>query len=518
MSRWPSLVVLLSFVATVARGQAPSPSVSGGTPVALTLAEALRLAQSNNPEYKQTLNNLDPANWQVRTAYGNLTPTFGVSGDMNYTGAGSNNFGNGLIVPSSAQVGSGYSAGFNWQLDGPRLTAPGLQKANRQATDEDIANQDVVLRADVTIQYLDALQTDAQVDVSRQQLERNKNFLDLANAKYRVGQGTLIEVRQAEVQVGQAELDLLRAQQAQRTSRIELFRRIGVVPPVSVDQVVLPDTFPVTQPDYQLDQLLDLAAEQNPSLTALKSRSRTASLTVRSAKREYWPSLSVRAGWSGYTQHFTDEGLLISQSTTQAQATASNCNFQNDIILGLPAQSLPEPPWANGGIIPDCNAYAGLNSTGTALSDTLLNKTKSANNMFPFHFTSQPFTAQFVISLPIWDGFNRNLHVAQARAQEEDAQEIVRARGLQVRADVESRLFTLISAYQAIGVQTKNREAARDQLRLAQDRYRLGSGTSLEVSDAQNAVQRAEGDYVNAVYIYHKSLTALEAAVGRPLR
>ena len=37
-------------------------------------------------------------------------------------------------------------------------------------------------------------------------------------------------------------------------------------------------------------------------------------------------------------------------------------------------------------------------------------------------------------------------------------------------------------------------------------------------SDAQTAVQRAEGDYVNAVYDYHKAVAALEAAVGRPLR
>ena len=58
----------------------------------------------------------------------------------------------------------------------------------------------------------------------------------------------------------------------------------------------------------------------------------------------------------------------------------------------------------------------------------------------------------------------------------------------------------------------------RDQLRLAQDRYRLGAGTSLEVADAQSAVQQAEGDYVNAVYFYHKAVAALEAAVGRPLR
>jgi outer membrane protein len=76
----------------------------------------------------------------------------------------------------------------------------------------------------------------------------------------------------------------------------------------------------------------------------------------------------------------------------------------------------------------------------------------------------------------------------------------------------------LETSYKAIAVQAANREAARDQLRLAQDRYRLGAGTSLEVSDAQNAVQRAEGDYVNAIYDYHKAVAALEAAVGRPLR
>ena len=78
--------------------------------------------------------------------------------------------------------------------------------------------------------------------------------------------------------------------------------------------------------------------------------------------------------------------------------------------------------------------------------------------------------------------------------------------------------WPLQTAYQAIAVQAASREAARDQLRLAQDRYRLGAGTALEVSDAQNAVQQAEGDYVNAVYDYHKAIAALEAAVGRSLR
>ena len=59
---------------------------------------------------------------------------------------------------------------------------------------------------------------------------------------------------------------------------------------------------------------------------------------------------------------------------------------------------------------------------------------------------------------------------------------------------------------------------AEEDLRVQQERYRLGSGSSLEVSEAQNAVTRAEGDYVNAVYEYHKAVALLELAVGRPLR
>ena len=143
---------------------------------------------------------------------------------------------------------------------------------------------------------------------------------------------------------------------------------------------------------------------------------------------------------------------------------------------------------------------------------------RDANDVFPFDYTGQPFRANLTISLPIFTGFSRSLRVSQARAQELDADEDVRARRLQVRSDVHARFLAMQTSYQAIAVQEANRASARDQLRLAQDRYRLGAGTSLEVSDAQNAVQQAEGDYVNAVYDYHKAVAALEAAVGRPLR
>jgi outer membrane protein len=274
-----------------------------------------------------------------------------------------------------------------------------------------------------------------------------------------------------------------------------------------VEQIALSDSFPVQPPGFDLEELLALADEQNPTLRSLRARQSAATWGVRAAKSEFLPSLQLNAGWSGFTQEFTDEDVLLGQTFTDAQQQAAGCQYDNQVRSAL-----------NLGPPVDCFAAAGLNSTGTALDDPVANGIRSTNDVFPFDYTGQPFQANLRVSLPIFTGFNRSLRVSQARAQEQDADEDTRARRLQVRSEVHARYLGLQTSFQAIAVQEANRESARDQLRLAQDRYRLGAGTSLEVSDAQNAVQQAEGDYVNAVYDYHKAVAALEAAVGRQLR
>jgi outer membrane protein len=487
--------------------QAPAAPVAA----TLSLTDALQQAKNHNPLYLQRLNNASTARWQVRNAYGQLLPSASVSAGMDYTGSGQANFGQGFTRQTSAIVGSNYSAGLSWQLDGSRLLAPKEQKANQHAVDEEIANEESGLRFSVTQQYLTSLQATAQVAVARQQVSRNQNFLDLANAKYKVGQGTLIEVRQAEVQKAQSDVALLRNIQADYEAKIELFRRIGVASPLPVEQVALSDSFPVTEPGYNLDDLLRQADDQNPALRALAARSRAASVGVTSAKTAFLPSLSVRAGWSGFTQQQTDNGLLLRQSLASAQGAAAGCFTNDSVRTGVGLAPIGSPA-AN------CYQLSGLDVAGASLDPAVRKAVLDANGKFPFHFTGQPFGASLTISLPIFTGFGRSLRVQQARELAQDAEESVRAQALQVHADVQSRFVAIQTGYKAIAVQAQSREAARDQLRLAQDRYRLGSGTALEVADAQNSVQRAEGDYVNAIYDYHKALAALEAAVGRPLR
>jgi outer membrane protein len=524
MNRWVGLIALAGCLpitlaaqdtSTVRPAQDTSAALAADTTlppkvapaVTLSLAEAIDRARSNSPLYRQTLNNAGPAKWGVRNAYGSFLPSVTASADMGYTGSGQTNIGGGLIQPTSAFLTSGYSLGLFWQLDGRVISGPGQQKALQKATDEDISGAGIQLNADITTQYLNALQAAAQVDVARQQVKRNADFLTLAQARYRVGQATLLDVRQAEVTKGQSDVALLRAVQTDNEQKLELLRQMGVEPPVPVEQIALSDSFPVTPPGYQLAQLLELADRQNPILRSLRARQDAASWGVRAAKSEYLPSLSVQAGWSGFTQQLTDEDLLLGSTLADAQHSSAQCRYDNQVKTAL-----------NLGGQEDCFGRFGLNSTGTALTDATVADIRHGNNVFPFRYTGRPFFAALTVSLPIFTGFGRSLRLSQARAFEEDADEDVRARRLAVHTDVHSRHLALQTAYKAIAVQEANRASARDQLRLAQDRYRLGAGTSLEVSDAQTAVQRAEGDYVNAVYDYHKAVAALEAAVGRPLR
>ena len=216
MNRWPAASLGLCLaLASAVTAQGPSAPSRAAPVVRLSLADALEQARRNSPTYRQTLNDALPATWGVRNSYAALLPTFDVSGGMSYTGSGKTTFGGTTFQQVSPALSSSYSLSFGWRLSGAQLTATGQQKAARRAVDADVANAGEVLRGDITIQYLAALQTVAQTEVARQQVQRNSDFLALARARYQVGQATMLDVRQAEVQKWQSDVALLRAQQAE---------------------------------------------------------------------------------------------------------------------------------------------------------------------------------------------------------------------------------------------------------------------------------------------------------------
>jgi outer membrane protein len=471
----------------------------------LTLEEAVEIARLNNPLLRQTANNLGGTTWGIRNAYASFFPSVSLSGGIGYTGAGSQRFLTSEFIQPSATIGSQYRINLSLLLSGRTIMQPGLATAQHRAAEAALEGTEINLESVIRQQYLAVLQAEAQAELAELQVTRNDEFLRLAQARFDVGQNTLLDVRQAEVARGQSEVALLQARQLVIVDKLRLYQTMGVPAP-EPSAIVLTDTFPIIEPGWELEGLLAEADQANPDLIFLRANSSAAKAGERATKSEWLPSLSFSAGWSGFTQQFTDANAAATNTIAgaRAEATASvqQCQFSN-------------ANWLNPGLTPiDCSQFALTPSDEEQIRQSVLDQ----NSVFPWNFTSQPFSASVGISLPIFTQFSRPLRIAEASAAADDAKEAVRARELQVRTDVSQAYYALQAAYEAIGIQENNQEAAAEQLRLATERYRVGSGTFFELLDAQLAAQTAEADYINAIYAYHQSIATLEDAVGRPLR
>lgn len=495
--------VALALPAVLSAQQPVLPSV----PQSLTLEDALDLATRYNPGYRQVRNDRGPAAWGVRNAWASLfTPSFSARGTISYQGEGSQTFLSTQFVQPSSTIGSSYGLNLSWQLSGQTLTRPGLAKAQLNAAEANIEGAANTLRAVVEQQYLTVLQAEAQVDLAEVQLERNEEFLRLAQARFDVGQATQLDVRQAQVARGRSQVALLQARQNVVVEKLRLFQQLGIPAPDDPAVVTLTDTFPVVEPTWELHTLLGTAERENPGLNALQAQASAARWSEKAAKSEWLPSLSFNAGWSGFTQEFTDASPLVSsqvaQARAQAQANVAECEFTNQA-------------WLNPGETPlDCSQLAFTDAQADQLRTQILQR----NDVFPFDFTTQPFSASLTVSLPIFTQFGRPQRAAQAAAQADDAREAAEERRLLVRTEVSQAYYTLTAAYESIAIQEQNVAAAAEQLRLATERYRVGSGTFFELLDAQLAAQQAEADHINAIYAYHRAVASLESAVGRRLR
>jgi len=152
-----------------------------------------------------------------------------------------------------------------------------------------------------------------------------------------------------------------------------------------------------------------MAEAQNPALKALRAREGAASWGVRAATGAYTPSVAVSASWSGFTQKLSDINPTIAAESASAAANITACQYENTA-------------WLNSGQLPlNCNLLAFTPLQERAIRDQ--------NAAYPFKFTPQPFQARLTISIPLWSNFSQPLQVSQAKAQQQDLEESVRARG-----------------------------------------------------------------------------------------
>ncbi|HJQ19371.1 MAG TPA: TolC family protein [Gemmatimonadaceae bacterium] len=483
-----------ALAAQTVQAQTPQVPQASQTPATVSLDEAIALARRNNPLFNVTVNARKSADLQLRSAYASLLPSVSGSASGRFQKTGQQFFNGIALANQSDVVQSSYGIGVNYNVNSAVLFAPKLYTAQRNAAEADVTGALELLRATVTQQYITVLQAQARAALQDTLKQTTDGQLELAKARQAVGAGTILDVRRAEVASGQSEVAALQAHNTARVEVLRLFQQLGVPKP---DSVELTTRFQITPIAFNLDSLQDLARTRNPGMNALRSRETAATAGVRARQGQYLPSLQLSTGWGWNAYEYTNSQYLVNRAQSNYSQSLEGCFSQDSIrtavgMPGIPCSSLISPV--------DENAI------------------RAQNSQFPFNGQRAPFSFSAFVSLPIFDNFAREQNLQEAQIQRDNAKFNVRAGELKLTADVAQAYLNLQTAAKTVEMQDVNAARAREELSFAEERYKVGAATFLDVTTSRGTFEQAQIDRLNAIYDYHKAFAALENAVGRPLR
>ena len=157
-------------------------------------------------------------------------------------------------------------------------------------------------------------------------------------------------------------------------------------------------------------------------------------------------------------------------------------------------------------------ARAGYFPTLTFSGNAQING--SRNNDYNF-LKQRQFTLQ--MTYPIFNRFLREQQVTASQVAAENAEATAAEERRQVLASLTSAIAALESARLRIGITQTSVLAAREDLRVQQERYRLGAATIVDLLTSQEALSQAEVDEINARFDYLRARTQIGTLIGRTL-
>jgi len=409
---------------------------------AITLAEALKLAQRTQPSVIQAEGQVATSAAQRRSAWGAFLPSLTASSSA------SDFFSEGAsrIDPLTGQVLSGnttnrsLNASLRASVDlftGFRRGAE-LRAARAGQTEAAAGLVDARFAQDLatTNQFFDALSAAQLVGVRETSVRRAEEQLKVSVAKLHAGSATRSDSLRSLVTLGSTQLDLIQAQTDLATAEAGLARLVGETGRVraaddsSFHQLAaMPDTAALRQE----------AETTSPRVQTAVAGASVASANLSASRAAYWPSLTLGANtsWNG--------------------SRANDYTFFNQRQLSL------------------------------------------------------------ALSWDLFNGFDRELTIAERRASLDVAEATAADERRSVDAALTQYLAQLDAARATIDITATSVAAATEDLRVQQERYRLGASTIVDVLTSQEALNQAEVDVVVARFDYLRAKAQIEALIGRTL-
>lgn len=304
--------LLLAFGVNPARGQdtpARDTVPELGSVRTVSLSEALELARENAPTLAQSASALNIARYNELTAWGSFLPNASLS-------YGYSNSSSGRIDPTGQAITrTNYSA----QLRGSIDLFDGMRRFNSlkeaqlgvDASAARYRQTQYQTSEAVKVAYFNAVATRELVRVEADRVKRQEDQLSFVRQQLELGRATRSDVLRSQVDLNNAKVALLNAQNAERASTYTLAESVGIREPIAPEEEAALETA-VAVPDRQ--KILSDALAGAPSLVSARAESRASAAAVAGAKSAYLPTLSLSGGWAWSNSDFPPENRSWSLS------------------------------------------------------------------------------------------------------------------------------------------------------------------------------------------------------------
>ncbi|RKH55788.1 TolC family protein [Corallococcus aberystwythensis] len=288
----------------------------------ITLAEAETAAREHQPSLRSAQASTDAAYARVDQSFSSFLPQ--VSANAGYTLGTSNRAVIQNVPGSDTGVVSNSTRRFSGSIAANQLIydfgkTSGRYNASKESAGAQENSQQQVLQdalRDVRSAYFNVLTQKALLGVARETLQSEEARLNQVNASVQVGSRPEIDLLQQRTAKANAQVALIRAQNAYATAKAQLNQAMGVE--TSTDYTVQDVTVAaIAGEDEVLDALVKRALEARPDVAARERQIAAQESQVKVTKAGHLPSLSATGNLSDVGANPFNGATLSAQGGVQ---------------------------------------------------------------------------------------------------------------------------------------------------------------------------------------------------------
>jgi TolC family type I secretion outer membrane protein len=197
---------------------------------------------------------------------------------------------------------------------GKTATQVKIQRLNLDSSRSDLESVSNQVVFNVKQAYYGVLQAKRNRDVAAETVKQFEQHLEQAKGFYEVGTKPKFDVTKAEVDLSNAKLNLIKAENALRIAKVNLNNAMGMP---DAPEYTLMDILTFKKYEIKFENALEMAYRNRPDLLSIIAKKESAVEAIKLAKKDYYPILAGNTNYSWAGERFPlEEGWSVGATLT----------------------------------------------------------------------------------------------------------------------------------------------------------------------------------------------------------